>query len=380
MLLLTSRAGTFKAREFSGAANFQIQTKTMMTKKSLVSALGCLLLSSCVVSVSTSPFDEVPVARQVPTDAELARAAAMLAPDATLYTTQTFDWHDDARKRNVPARLYTPAAGKNTTGTIPLVVFSHGLGGSRDSYKYLGRYFAANGYASLHLQHVGSDRQLWLGNPFSLLGRMNDAANDSEAIDRVRDLSFALDQLFLSGAATRLDAERIIAAGHSYGANTSMLAAGAEVERNGRMLRLRDSRIKAAILLSAPPFYGSKDIARILKGIEIPTLHITATEDDIAIPGYRSGLSDRLEVYQHIGNGHAAFKALAVFKGGSHSVFTDRMGTGGIEMNPRIKAATRDLALAFLNELYAGDADALQRWQSQNVSLIDRFDQKLAVR
>ena len=356
-----------------GAPNFRNQTKTTMKKKSIVSALGCLLLSSCVVSVSTNPFDDVPAARQVPTDAEVARAVALLAPDASLYTTQTFDWEDGSRKRSVPARLYLPA-NRKSAGPIPLVVFSHGLGGSRDGYKYLGRHFAANGYASLHLQHIGSDRQLWFGNPFSLLGRMSDAANDNEAIDRVRDLSFALDQLFSSDAATHLDPQRIIAAGHSYGANTSMLAAGAEVERNGRMLRLRDARIKAAILLSAPPFYGSKDIARILKGIEIPTLHITATEDDIAIPGYRSGLSDRLEVYQHIGNGHAASKALAVFKGGSHSIFTDRMGTGGVELNPKIKAATRDLALAFLNSLYAGDADAMQRWQSQHVSLIERFD------
>ena len=361
---------------FSMHRIFLNQAKILMKKKTLVSALGCILLSSCAVSVSTNPFDDAPAARQVPTDAEVARAVALLTPDASLYTTQTFDWQDASRKRSVPARLYLPANCKSAAGPIPLVVFSHGLGGSRDGYKYLGRHFAANGYASLHLQHIGSDRQLWFGNPFSLLGRMNDAANDNEAIDRVRDLSFALDQLFLSDAAIRFDAQRIIAAGHSYGANTSMLAAGAEVERNGRMLRLRDARIKAAILLSAPPFYGSKDIASILNGIEIPTLHITATEDDIAIPGYRSGLSDRLAVYQHIGNGPAASKVLAVFKGGSHSIFTDRMGTGGVELNPKIKAATRDLALAFLNSLYAGDADAMQRWQSQNVSLIERFDHK----
>ncbi len=354
----------------------------MKSKSLFLAVIGCLTISGCENSPSQSlaPADEGRT-RQAVIEFESARAAALLAPDESTYTTQTFDWQDGPRNRSVPARLYLPVSNKGVGAQpVPLVVFSHGIGGSRDGYKYLGRYFAANGYASLHLQHVGSDRQLWFGNPFSLWGRLNDAARDSEAIDRVRDLSFALDQLLGSDAGARVDRQRIIAAGHSYGANTSMLAAGAQIEREGRMLALRDERIKAAILLSAPPFYGSTDTQRILRDVTIPTLHITATEDDITIPGYRSGLDDRLDVYQSIGNGHAAPKALAVFKGGSHSIFTDRMGTGGMELNPRVKAATRDLAVAFLNTLFAGDSGALARWQIQNAGLIERFDQKLVSR
>ncbi len=355
----------------------------MKIKTIVLAVVGYASISGCAVPVSNDPTDATDVFRESAQSSQPAfefdalRAAAELAPDVALYTTQTFDWRDGARNRSVPARLYLPAAGKGgERNTVPLVVFSHGIGGSRDGYKYLGRYFAANGYASLHLQHVGSDRQLWFGNPFSLLGRLNDAARDTEAIERVRDLSFALDQLLASDIASRLDRQRVIAAGHSYGANTTMLAAGAQVERDGRVLALRDTRIKAAILISAPPFYGSTDTGRILKDIRIPTLHITATEDDILIPGYRSGLTDRLDVYQSIGNGHRAGKALAVFKGGSHSIFTDRMGTGGIDLNPRIKVATRDLAVTFMNALFGGDAGALGRWQLKNAGLIERFDQQ----
>lgn len=216
-------------------------------------------------------------------------AAAQLAPDESSYTTQTFEWRDASRNRGVPARLYLPAAGiGGVTRPVPLIVFSHGIGGSREGYKYLGRYFAASGYASLHLQHVGSDRQLWFGNPFHLLARLKDAAQESEAIDRVRDLSFALDRLLESAVGGQVDRQRVAAAGHSYGANTSLLAAGALVERAGGMPRLRDTRITAAILLSAPPFYGSNDTARILGDIDIPTLHITATGDDFALPGHYS--------------------------------------------------------------------------------------------
>jgi Platelet-activating factor acetylhydrolase, isoform II len=46
-----------------------------------------------------------------------------------------------------------------------LIAFSHGIGGSRRDYSYLGRHWASKGYASLHVQHVGSDNALWSGNP-----------------------------------------------------------------------------------------------------------------------------------------------------------------------------------------------------------------------
>ena len=44
------------------------------------------------------------------------------------------DWNDSARNRVVPVRIYLPgvenAAGK-TSVPLPLILFSHGLGGSR---------------------------------------------------------------------------------------------------------------------------------------------------------------------------------------------------------------------------------------------------------
>jgi dienelactone hydrolase len=340
-----------------------------MKNKSLFPCIvGALAIAGC--TVTGAPINSA----QATQGREASYIAAQLAPDAALYTTQTFDWQDATRNRAVPVRLYLPTT-ISANRPVPLVVFSHGLGGSREGYKYLGRYFAANGYASLHLQHVGSDRQVWFGNPLGLVGRLSGAAQEGEAIDRARDVSFALDQLLAGEIGARIDREHIVAAGHSYGANTAMLVAGAQVPREGGVLSLRDPRIKAAILLSAPPFYGSEDTARILRDIDIPTLHITATADDIQIPGYNSGVIDRIEVYQAMGNGHGAPKALAVFKGGSHSIFTDRFGTGGVELNPLVKLATRDLALAFLNSLFAGDRESLARWPQKNASLLDRFEQ-----
>lgn len=292
----------------------------------------------------------------------LAAGLARAEPSA-----HELDWFDKARQRAVPVRLYWPDSAK----PVPLVVFSHGIGGSRRGYSYLGEYFAANGIASLHLQHVGSDRSLWTGSMLSLLGRLQDAAREREALQRVRDFSFALDQLLAHEKfGKRIDRRRIAAAGHSYGANTAMLAAGASVQREGRRLEMRDPRVKAAVLLSAPPFYGEQDLKAILNSITLPTLHVTATEDVIRIPGYYSPASDRVAVFDAVGS---PLKALAVFEGGSHSIFTSRGDTGGAALNPQVKTATRELALAFLQRVFEGRGEALQRWPETYRSLLARW-------
>lgn len=272
-----------------------------------------------------------------------------------------FDWVDPARNRSVPARLYWPSSGLPAR-PVPLIVFSHGLGQSRTGYSYLGRHWAANGYASLHVQHVGSDRGVWTGNPFEILDRLNDAATEREAIARTADLSFALDRVLDVGQspfAGSIDRGRIVAAGHSYGANTTLLLGGARVIREGRPLDRRDARFKAGIVVSAPPFYGERDLRSVLASVAIPTFHVTATEDEIQIPGRYSPVKDRLDVFEAVGSPR---KALAVFRGGSHSIFTDRPLTGGATLNPQVKQATAEGTLAFLDLALGGDVAPLGAW------------------
>src|ERR1700722_20103770 len=63
------------------------------------------------------------------------------------------EWKDAKRERAVPVKVYLPKG----EGPFPVVIFSHGLGGSRDGYEYLGRHWASHGYVGVHLQHLGSD-------------------------------------------------------------------------------------------------------------------------------------------------------------------------------------------------------------------------------
>ena len=271
-----------------------------------------------------------------------------------------FDWIDSSRGREVPARLYWPTEA--SPGRVPLIIFSHGMGGSRNGYTYLAARWAAHGIASLHVQHIGSDTSLWRGSPFELVGRLQAATRDDEAAARVRDLRFALDQmlLFATGPYARfIDTRRIVVAGHSYGANTALLTVGARVIRDGRWLDFRDRRFKAAIVISAPPFYGEKDLSSVLANIAVPTLHVTATQAVIKIPGLYSAARDRVAIFEAIGNRR---KLLVMFRGGSHSIFTDRGLTGGPGLNPKVKEATGELTLAFLDYAFAGDSKGLAQW------------------
>ena len=285
------------------------------------------------------------------------------------YRVQDLDWFDPARDRAVPVKLFWPDAAR--TRTVPLVVFSHGIGSARDGYTYLGRYWARHGIASLHVQHVGSDRTLWEGNPFTLVSRFQHAAGDAEAIDRVRDQRFALDRVLARESGARIDRARIVAAGHSYGANTTLMSAGARVVRQGRAIQLRDPRIRAAIVISAPPFYGDDDFRPILSGITIPTLHVTTADDIIRIPGFGSGVDDRLKVFDATGGTR---KVLAVYRHGTHNVFTDHRYFDSREVSEDVKRATESLSLAFLDNTFEDSPAGLAQWRSGHRALLARYE------
>jgi len=300
-----------------------------------------------------------------------ARTAYRLQP----HDVHDFDWFDDTRGRMVPVRLYRPAsaalASEGIGQKLPLLVFSHGLGGSRAGYSYLANFLASRGVACLHPQHIGSDRSIWAaGSPFSLIDRLRSASRDEEAVQRVRDLSFSLDRLSQTQFAIGIDTQRIVVAGHSYGANSALLMGGAQVSRQGRPVILRDPRLNAVIAVSAPPFYGESSLAAILSTMDLPSLHISCTEDLIRIPGLNSGPEDRWAVFEAAGG---LPKCLAMFEGGSHGVFTDREATGGFDANRRIKQATCELVFAFLGLVFNRDQSSLLVWKAQHDAILRQF-------
>lgn len=272
-------------------------------------------------------------------------AGRAMASPAQGHRILDLELFDTDRQRPVPARLYLPHRA-SPAQPVPLVVFSHGLGGSRMGYSYLARHWANAGMASLHPQHVGSDNSVWRGNPLELLQRLQTAAHESEALARALDLRFVLNHILASDQGPLFNASSIAVAGHSYGANTAMLVAGAQVNTGSPNLQdLRDRRIKAAILISAPPLIGQGPARQVLGTVSLPTLHITSLEDTINLPGYRSTVEDRIAIFDAMAQSP---RTLAVYNTGGHSIFTDRITRSGLETSARIKAATEELCTLFL--------------------------------
>ena len=369
----------------------------------LFKRVACILTGT-VLSIGMA----VAVAQSVRGVAERAGPGVGLAPGATpvaapgvgagaapgapplgatsVVATRDADWFDAARQRAVPVRVYLPstALGEGTAADAtakvkwPLVIFSHGLGGSRLGYSHIGQHLARNGFVALHLQHAGSDRAVWQGGPLTLLGNMRDAASEANALARVHDVSFALTTLLADRELGGLiDTTSIAIAGHSYGANTAMLIAGASIERDGKRVNYADARIKAAILLSAPPFHGEGNQVAVLRDVRLPTLHITGSDDVIRVPGYGSDVADRIGVFRDMPAARADMKFLAIFEGGEHSVFTDRTRS---ERALAIKAATRDLCVAFLQRVLKGDTVAMQSALTAVQPLLIEPDRLLARR
>jgi len=99
---------------------------------------------------------------------------------------------DPDRDRVVPLKIYLPEASEPR----PVVLFSHGLGGSREGCSYLGRHWAEQGYVAVFTQHAGSDAGVWRSVPrrerFDALKR---AASLSSSLARYADVPFVIDQL-----------------------------------------------------------------------------------------------------------------------------------------------------------------------------------------
>ncbi|HWB61434.1 MAG TPA: hypothetical protein VG733_18275 [Chthoniobacteraceae bacterium] len=229
-------------------------------------------------------------------------------------------WHDAARDRDVPVKIYYPAHGK---GPFPVIIFSHGLGGSREGYGYLGEYWAGCGYVSVHLQHHGSDDAVWrdAGGLIAAAKAMQDSVKDvSNAINRAQDVSFAIDELAKmekdsdSPLKGRLNLARIGMSGHSFGGWTTTAIAG-ETFGAGRPA-LGDPRVKAAVAMSAPvpPLADRKGAFDTIK---IPIFYMTGTLDDSPIGETKA--SERRIPFD--GTSHAE-TCLVIFKGADHMAFS----------------------------------------------------------
>ena len=230
-----------------------------------------------------------------------------------------FDWKDEARGRLVPVKVYYPPS---ITGKCPVIIFSHGLGGTREGGETWGRHWASYGYISLHIQHIGSDDKILRGTP-EQLNNIASTLNAENWISRIKDVSFVLDKIEeLNGSdhvfSNKIDLARIGMSGHSFGSATTLGVCGQKIAygAGGREMSFADKRIKAGIAFS-PSVTKRGDPKTAFGSVKIPLMSFTGTKDDSPVTPTKA--ADRRIPFDNMtGKG----KYLITFEGGDHWVFS----------------------------------------------------------
>jgi predicted dienelactone hydrolase len=270
--------------------------------------------------------------------------------------SETFEVQDAQRERTVPIRVYFP----DTKEPAPVILFSHGLGGSRDNNPYLGNHWAQRGYAVVFIQHPGSDEGVWKGErPGRRKAAMTKAASGESFMHRNKDVAAVIDALenwnrekghALEGLS---DLDHIGMSGHSFGAVTTQAVAGQAF--GGGRISFTEKRIAAALMMSpSEPRRG--DPAAAFGPIRIPCLLMTGTLDDSPIGDTTP--ESRLKVFPHLTNAPAW---QVVFDKATHMSFGERDLAGKEQRGDRYHKAILALSTAFWDTHLKGDK-AAKKW------------------
>lgn len=227
-------------------------------------------------------------------------------------------WVDAARRgRRVDVRVYEPVGLRAGS---PLVVFSHGLGGSHTGYGYIGEHLASHGLTTVHVNHAGSDSAVAAQGYLALVRAGMELQN---RIDRPKDVSFAIDEVRrlqrTEPLLDQVDLSKVAVAGHSFGAYTALAVVGQTFVDAGQTYAFRDRRVRCAVAMSSqgPGTIGLTEES--WDAIRVPVHTMTGTED--------TGLGT-----DDVADRRAAFDAMPpgdkhhlTIEGAEHSAFGDRL-------------------------------------------------------
>ena len=262
------------------------------------------------------------------------------------------DWSDAKRDRSLPIKIYLPESGQ---APYPTVIFSHGLGGSREAALYLGKDLSKKGFLCIFVQHPGSDSAVLQSaqgqGRAAIMQELKGAANAQNLIARAKDISFVLDELerrnkkddVLGG---KIDLSNICCSGHSFGAGTTLAIAGQSYAAGS----LQDKRIKSVMYLCPPVNVSRLARGKTYANIVVPGLLLTGTEDNSPISDTKA--EDRRIPFDEIKAPHQYLVNIvgadhATFGGGRK--FMDTPGTANFH-EMICKAAEEFLAATLKND------------------------------
>ena len=202
-----------------------------------------------------------------------AQGSAPLVVDET--------WHDATRRRDLPVRIRWPQTLQNAD-PVPVVLFSHGLGGTRDGGTVWGEAWARAGFVVIHLQHPGSDLPAVRAAAASFSDRagLRAAGNAAQLLARLQDTAFVLDEIGRRHATrqerwSQVRPTAVGMSGHSFGAHTTLGMAG---QRYAGHDGVQEPRLASFIAFSpSVPVLG--DASQAFERLTRPLLSVTGTRD-----------------------------------------------------------------------------------------------------
>ena len=307
------------------------------------------------------------------------------SPGAFNIEASLASWRDASSAREVPVKIYFPTINSATAqaGKFPVILFSHGLGGSREGGNRWAAHWASHGFVVVAMQHPGTDESLWKGIAArDITGSMKAGMTFTNLALRVGDVHFVIDEVFRRTALgetpfANADPKRLGMSGHSFGAQTTLSVVGQKTPLSDEQSGL-DSRISAAIAFS-PNARNKNNLATQFGDIKLPFFSITGS-DDGSILDDRTKPEHRRLPYENMAPGQ---KYLAVFDRGDHMVFGGHVfGLRRPETvrDKQIQAGVMAGTLAFWNATLKQE-HAARRWLEQGgyraaIGSKDTFEQK----
>lgn len=309
----------------------------------------------------------------------VASLDAVLGPAVPVLSAAPVALDSPGRELPLEVRVTAPVSGVN----LPVLLFSHGNGWSLDGYAPLASVWASRGFVVVQPTHLDSRRH-GIGFDDSRFGsiwrtRRDDFVTIMDQLDSI--------QASIPGLAGRLDRASVVAAGHSWGAQTIQMLLGARIELEGGDLTEsdRDERVIGGVLMAATGLGGNDlhEFARMhlpfmrpsFTELHAPILVVAGSED-------HSQLSSRgpdwfTDAY-HLSPGATD---LLTLQGAEHSLG----GISGYEAaettdeDPERVAVLALLSAAYLRSVATADAGVWERARSAFAAVghaIGRVDSK----
>ncbi len=254
-----------------------------------------------------------------------------------------------ADNAKVPVRVYQPV-GNGCEGTV---IISHGAGGSEEGYAYFARFLSDNGWLALVIGHAESGRD-------ALRSHKGDGSIKAGLVNLVTDPA-AYQARFLDidagrqWAAQHCQSPFMALAGHSMGAATVMMEAGADNKPG----IVGQHRFDAYIALS-PQGSGLIFPKQAWDNIHQPVLMLTGTRDEELNNEWSfndwtfndwtfNDWTRRLEPFDNMPEG---CKWLGVIDRATH------MNFGGRGISGKTEALVNRYALLFLSQVKDGHCSA----------------------